>query len=309
MTKVRSPLFYVGDKYKLIPQLKKLMPNNIETFYDAFAGGGSASMGIDANKYKMNDIDINVIHLHEYLRTQVKHLDKFLSHMYALIHHYGLTCSAKNELPDNFQDIKSIYKKTYYARINKEGYLKLRDDYNSDQTNMDLLYLLLVFGFNHMTRFNREGKFNLPVGNVDWNNNVERALSNYARFSNTNKIALYNMDFSKFLLKNNIKENDFVYLDPPYLITFSEYNKLWDNNTEERLYNVLDCLNNRNISWGLSNVLTHKGKTNTMLLNWIKSHKYYVYPIESNYISRFDNTIKKDTKEVFVMNKPKGERN
>ena len=31
---IRSPLFYVGDKYKLMPQLKKLFPNDIDTYYD-----------------------------------------------------------------------------------------------------------------------------------------------------------------------------------------------------------------------------------------------------------------------------------
>ena len=41
------------------------------------------------------------------------------------------------------------------------------------------LYLLLIYGFNHMIRFNRAGQFNLPVGNVDFNFNVEQALKDY----------------------------------------------------------------------------------------------------------------------------------
>ena len=38
------------------------------------------------------------------------------------------------------------------------------------------LYLLLIFGFNRMLRFNSKGEYNLPVGNVDFNKNTETAL-------------------------------------------------------------------------------------------------------------------------------------
>lgn len=302
MSKVRSPLFYVGDKYKLMPQLTTLMPDNIDTFYDIFAGGGSASMAVNAKKYKLNDIDINVIHLHEYLMNELTDVDAFLKKMHRLIKHYNLTCSAIGDVPNNIDEIKQRYKKTYYAKINKEGYLKLRDDYNFNPQNYNLLYLLLVFGFNHMIRFNNSGKFNLPVGNVDWNHNVENALKNYANFSNKRDIKLYNEDFEDFIESQNLNSNDFVYVDPPYLITFSEYNKMWNEDTEKRLYTLLDTLDRNNIHWGLSNVLTHKGRRNKILLNWLNEREYKVYPIKSNYISRFDNTIKEDTKEVFVIN-------
>lgn len=302
MGKVRSPLFYVGDKYKLMPQLTTLMPDNIDTFYDIFAGGGSASMAVNAKKYKLNDIDINVIHLHEHLMNELTDVDAFLKKMHRLIKHYDLTCSAIGDVPNNIDEIKQRYKKTYYAKINKEGYLKLRDDYNLNPQNYNLLYLLLVFGFNHMTRFNNSGKFNLPVGNVDWNHNVENALKNYANFSNKRDIKLYNEDFEDFIGSQNLNSNDFVYVDPPYLITFSEYNKMWNEDTEKRLYTLLDTLDRNNIHWGLSNVLTYKGRRNKILLNWLNEREYKVYPIKSNYISRFDNTIKEDTKEVFVIN-------
>ncbi len=35
----RSPLYYIGDKYKLIPQFMSIFPKNINTFYDVFSGG------------------------------------------------------------------------------------------------------------------------------------------------------------------------------------------------------------------------------------------------------------------------------
>ena len=31
---IRSPFFYVGDKYKLMPQLKQLMPDDIDNYIE-----------------------------------------------------------------------------------------------------------------------------------------------------------------------------------------------------------------------------------------------------------------------------------
>ena len=36
---VKSPLNYTGGKHKLLPQITKLFPKDIDTFYDVFAGG------------------------------------------------------------------------------------------------------------------------------------------------------------------------------------------------------------------------------------------------------------------------------
>lgn len=56
----------------------------------------------------------------------------------------------------------------------------MRSDFNeSSKDNMSILYLLLIYGFNRMLRFNKRGDFNLPVGNVDFNSNVVSALENY----------------------------------------------------------------------------------------------------------------------------------
>lgn len=35
---IKSPIFYMGNKYRLLPQLIPLFPTNINTFYDLFGG-------------------------------------------------------------------------------------------------------------------------------------------------------------------------------------------------------------------------------------------------------------------------------
>ena len=90
-----------------------------------------------------------------------------------------------------------------------------------------------------------------------------------------------------------------VYLDPPYLITFSEYNKLWNEQTEEELLVMLDNLNRQNIKFAISNVTHYKGRINELFLEWSK--KYNCHEIKSNYISYHDNSIK-SFKEVLITN-------
>lgn len=297
---VRSPLFYVGDKYKLMPQLSSIFPRKIATYYDVFCGGGSASINITAQKYVLNDIDEKVVQLHVFLQKNSRNIESLIKKMHYLIKYYGLSLS-EVERNEEIEKLKKEFKKTYFAKYNKESYLKLRQDYNKNIENIELLYLLLIYGFNHMIRFNKKGEFNLPVGNVDWNKNVTQSLKNYAKWFNNNDVIIgENMDFEKFVNSQNIKKGDFLYFDPPYLISFSEYNKLWDKDSEKRLYNLLDELDKKGIFWGLSNMISHKGMHNEILLKW--SNKYKKYEIQSNYISRYDNSIKKDSKEIYVTN-------
>jgi site-specific DNA-adenine methylase len=102
------------------------------------------------------------------------------------------------------------------------------------------------------------------------------------------------------LNKQNIGNSDFVYFDPPYFVSSSEYNKLWNEDNEIQLYNVLDHLHANGIKFGLSNLHQHKEKTNHLLEKWMQ--KYNVHEIKSNYISFNDNTIKVGSREVFVTN-------
>ena len=54
---------YVGDKYKLINEIKKYFPKNIDRFIEPFVGGGSVFMNVEANEYLLNDIDTNIIEI------------------------------------------------------------------------------------------------------------------------------------------------------------------------------------------------------------------------------------------------------
>lgn len=295
---IRSPFFYVGDKYKLMPQLKSLFPDDIDNYIEPFVGGGSSFLNSFGNKYILNDIDENVIALHNELGKYANKSEVLLKKIYDIIDYYGLSCSYRGKnVPE---ELKKKYVKTYYSKYNKNAYLKMRDAYNKNKENTLLLYVLLIYGFNHMIRFNAKGDFNLPVGNVDFNKNVYNALINYLDFRSNNEIVFENTDYQKFLNKIEFKEKDYVFLDPPYLISMSEYNKLWNDKKEIELCNFLDKLDEKGVRFGITNLIYHKGKENETFNSWSK--KYKVYDIESNYISFNDNTIKSNSKEIFVTN-------
>jgi DNA adenine methylase len=294
----RSPLFYVGDKYKLLEEISLYFPKKVNKFIEPFAGGGTVFLNINADEYLLNDIDPNVIMIHKFLLNESKNVNNFFKKVYDTAVEFNLSRSYKEDrVPE---EMKHRYKKTYYAKYNKEGYGKLKKEYN-DLVIKDpfILYLLLIYGFNRMLRFNSKGEFNVPVGNVDFNNNVKNSLVSYFDFVKNKKITWSNKDFLDFLNSINYDKDDFIYLDPPYLISFSEYNKLWDENEDRRLLKLLDILNRKGINFAISNIILHKGKRNAIFIEWMKG--YNVYKIKSNYISYHDNGVKK-IEEVLVTN-------
>ena len=295
---IRSPLFYVGDKYKLIPQLLNLFPKEINEFYEPFVGGGTVFLNIVATKYNLNDINRNLIDIHRYLIESSNIPNNFFSDVEKIIYKYNLSRSFKEDvIPDI---LKKKWKKTYFAKFNKGGYEKLRKYVNKNKKNDPLiLYILLIYGFNRMLRFNGGGHFNLPVGNVDFNKNVVNALNDYFRFVHNRKILLSSKDFRDFLSREDFSENDFIYLDPPYLISACEYNKFWDQASESDLLSIIDKLDKKGVRFALSNVTHYNGNENSLLIKWMK--KYRVHKIKSNYINYHNNTQKKIS-EVLITN-------
>lgn len=294
----RSPLFYVGDKYKLMKQLVGLFPKEVSNFYEPFVGGGTVFLNIQADKYFLNDNDKNLINIHRFLISSSKNPDLFFKNVEKIIKKYRLSRSYKEDIIPT--SLKKEWKKTYFAKFNKEGYEKLRVCVNKNIKNDPLiLYILLIYGFNRMLRFNGGGKFNLPVGNVDFNKNVVNALNGYFDFVQDKKMTLSSKDFRAYFANRKYSKNDFVYLDPPYLITASEYNKRWDQKAEADLLKMIDDLDKKGVKFALSNVTHYNGSKNDLLIDWMK--KYKTHKIESNYIS-YHNNGKKQIKEVLITN-------
>ena len=290
---VRSPLFYVGDKRKLISQIMTYFPNHIDRLIEPFVGGGSVFMNVDADGFLLNDLNYIVIQIHSMLSSYCDRKDDFFREVFSLINKYGLT--------SRFLGIPQEHGKSSDCKdVNREAYNRMKIDFNSGgKKDIMLLYLLIIYGFNHMIRFNKKGDFNLPVGNLDFNENVYNALNDYFAQTETKQPQWHSLDYSAFLAEIDFRKDDLVYLDPPYLISSSEYNKMWNEECERNLIREMDRLDAMGVRFAVSNAITYRGKKNDIFGDWAK--KYNIHPISSNYISYWDNS-RKESGEVLVTN-------
>lgn len=279
-------------------QLLPLFPKDIETYFEPFCGGGSSFLNVNAAKYVLGDVDEYMIKLHNMLNTYARNPQRFFSIVKTIEEKYGFSASYRQDIIP--KDMKEEYAKTYFARFNKAGYEMMRKDFNSDKQNIELLYLLIIYGFNRMLRFNSNGDFNLPVGNVDFNSNVTKALDHYFDFCTRNEVLFYTLDFRTYLKMWTYSKNDFIYLDPPYLISNSEYNKLWSEKDEQDLLDLLDNLNAKNVRFAISNLIEDKGKRNIIFEKW--AQKYNIHEISSSYLDYHNNTKTENHREVLVTN-------
>lgn len=293
----RSPLFYVGDKYKLAAQLLPLFPKEIGLFVEPFAGGGSISLNVDAKKIVLNDSNPFVASLHKWLQSQ-ESSEELLSRLQARIRQLHLNSSYFGDTVP--AELKVAHPKTYFAQQNKAAYEAFRGEFNkTDKSDMLDFFILLIFGFNRMIRTNSLGEFNVPVGNVDFNPNVAKALEGYLDWAKSMRVETFNLDYEKCVSKLKLDSDSFLYFDPPYLIAQTEYNKGWSKDDEARLLDYLDNLSRLGHRWALSNVLTYRGNTNELLTNW--SQKYDIVNLSANYINYHNNADKKPG-EVLVRN-------
>lgn len=51
---IKSPLNYIGGKYKLLKDILKEFPQNIDNFLDMFAGGLNVGINVEANNIYVN---------------------------------------------------------------------------------------------------------------------------------------------------------------------------------------------------------------------------------------------------------------
>ncbi|WP_195388599.1 DNA adenine methylase [Ruminococcus bicirculans (ex Wegman et al. 2014)] len=301
---IPSPLNYIGGKFKLLPQILPLFPKIDGTFIDLFCGGCNVGVNVRCEKAILNDTNHNLI----YMYHTFKNLDKdvLFEMINKIITKYHLSRSDINGY--NFYHCESS---SGLGKYNKEHFLKLREDFN-ETTNYDynyyvMLYVMIVYSFNNQIRFNRDGKFNLPVGKRDYNTKMQQKLSAFVDRLKSGNYLFTSMDFEQFDLSPYGKK-DFIYADPPYLITCATYNEQggWNEDKEKALYTFLDKANNQGVRFALSNVLSSEGKENSLLQDWIKhnKNKYNVVHLEFNYSN--SNYQKKDrntgSDEVIIKN-------
>lgn len=286
----KSPINYTGNKYRILPQFIKYFPKNVNKCMDLFTGGSTVAINLIANEVIAIDNNPKVINLLRFLKKQdyLKLINKIDSTIekYNLSNSYKYGYSYYREYVEGNNGLK---------KYNLDGYNNLKKNYNNlsnkntDKANL-YLYLLMVYGFNNDIRFNSKGEFNLPVGKTDMNKSNRDKLEKYINVCENKKINFICKDFKK-IQEKEFEDIDFVYADPPYLITDAVYNENdgWGKKDEIALLGLLDNLHNKGIKFALSNVLQKKKLNikNEILYNWLENNKdkYFVNKIDYHYRS------------------------
>lgn len=301
---IQSPLNYTGGKFKLLPQILPLFPKKIEHFFDIFCGGCNVGINVKCEQVTLIDRNEHLIYLYQTFQNLEK--DEIFNWIYKIISDYGLSLASRNGY--EFYNCES---NVGLGEYNRKPFNRLRDDFNKctvlDYRYYVMLYVIIVYAFNNQIRFNSAGEFNLPVGKRDFNSKMHSKLLGFIERIQSGNCKFICQDFRDFDV-GQISENDFIYADPPYLITCATYNENggWNNSDELDLIEFLDKIHTSGKKFALSNVLRSKGKENKILLDWLEknSEVYHAVHLKHSYSnSNYHKTDKNsETDEVLIVN-------
>ena len=301
---IQSPLNYTGGKFKLLPQILPLFPKEIDRFFDFFCGGCNVGINVDCREKIFIDRDEHLIYLYQTFQNLEK--EAVFDWIYDIIAEYGLSLVSHNGY-----EFYSCNSGVGLGDYNRKAFNRLREDFNNctvvDYRYYVMMYVIIVYAFNNQIRFNSAGEFNLPVGKRDFNSRMHAKLDAFIDRIHTSNCKFICSDFRQIDV-NIFNENDFVYADPPYLITCAAYNENdgWTEHDECDLLKFLDSIHASGIRFALSKVLSSKGKRNNILTDWLNSNanRYTVIHLKHSYAnSNYHKTDKSsESDEVLIVN-------
>lgn len=252
----KSPINYSGSKDTLLPLILKALPLKVDTFVDVMGGAFNVGANVVATrKVVYNELNPYIYGLVDWILGENR--QSIIQEIENKITEYGLEKAAK------------------------EPFDALREAYNKEQNPLEL-YVLHMYAFQNMIRFNGSHKFNTPIGVAGYSDDIKQRILNFN--VKAPEFELLNKDYVD-LQWDSFPEGTVFYFDPPYYITSAAYNdgkrgmKGWGENEEKELLDILSKIDEKGYSFILSNVLYHKDKENHILLEWIKKKGYRVIDI------------------------------
>lgn len=246
--RVKPFVKWAGGKGSLLNQLKNYYPlelknGEIECYIEPFIGGGAVLIDILQN-YKVKEayaFDIN----------------------FDLINSYNIIKNNVDELISNLKLLEKEYlslgkddRKKYFYNIRKQyNSYRLTKDEMSLQKATEFIFLNRTC-FNGLYRVNKNGDFNVPMGN--YRNPTICDEENLRALSEL--IKNVNFEYGDYKTSQKyIKKNTFVYFDPPYRplnVTsgFTSYTKEdFDDENQKELALFYKELDDNNVKVMLSN--------------------------------------------------------
>lgn len=212
---ITKPLLkWIGGKNQIINTILNKFPSEINNYHELFLGGGSVLLALLS--YQQN----NIIQVKG--KIYAYDINEPLINFFINVQKYPL------ELFEKIQQIILEFNK----QDNKDYYYYIRNKYNKfkNKNNIEGSALFLFLNktcFRGVFRISNNG-FNVPYGNYNNPN-----IINKAHLLEVSKL-IQNVIFKHYDYKESIqliKDDDFVYLDPPYFNTYNNYtnNKFYEH--------------------------------------------------------------------------------
>ena len=268
---------WAGGKRQLIPILNQHLPENFDSFFEPFLGGGAMLFNIirknPNQKCQISDLNSDLILTYVTIRDKVEELIP----------------SLKNHSKNYFKNSKSYY-------------YKIRDSEPKNQVEKaSRLIFLNRTCFNGLYRVNSKGKFNVPLGRYTNPNIVNEAnLRSVSHFLKSKNIIISCSDFSSIL--KDAHKGDFVYFDPPYqpvssTANFTSYtNRNFTFDDLERLAVLCQKLDSKGCKFMLSNSNSEE------VLEIFSKSNWKIFEIEANRTINSDSRKRTGHSELLIKN-------
>jgi DNA adenine methylase len=185
---------WVGGKTALLPQFAELFPRRFNTYYEPFVGGGAVLLDIlgrsPRQKCIAGDANRELINMYQQAQTNQQYL--------------------------------SMLAEGFLGQHNQQIYWTMRDYFNSLDRTLESAAAFLYLNrtcFNGLYRTNAKGHFNVPMGDYKNPRLPEGALDRFAVIARD--VVFIGGDYQDTCA--TASAGDFVYFDPPYHKTFTQY--------------------------------------------------------------------------------------
>lgn len=193
MIKAKPFVKWAGGKRQIIDKLIKYIPDEFDTYYEPFVGGGALLFELSPKKAIINDSNGELMNVYKCIKDE-----KHFAAMCKELNHYEVEHS------------KEFYYKIRNLDRDKEKFNKLPEYKRAART----IYLNKAC-FNGLYRVNSKNEFNVPFnGKNKINTYAGQNLSIIHSYLNFNDVTILNTDFEEAV--KSAKKGDFIYFDPPY---------------------------------------------------------------------------------------------
>ena len=257
---MKTPLKWMGGKTKLIPFIEEFIPPH-NKYIEPFLGSGAIFYSQQPENALLSDKQKEPILIMESIKNSPEAF-------YAAFVMYSERLWEEGS--DYYYEMRKRYNEGDFIGVNKAA----------------AFMLLLRAGFNGLVRFNPKGEWNVPFGDRGYKNSKAQAwkLYNATPYEYIMEVSIFLNEGEKQFIQQSFDksiqqagEGDFIYADPPYLITTQQYNG-WGQADELLLAKELKFAGERGAKFILSNVYTYKGGKNDALLELYKDFDYKLKP-------------------------------